>query len=184
MTGYTRGMRRLGRCFPDHLQEGSPVRLEQLVNDLLVDVRRDDLPNFCAHVGEDPYTLHLLCLGLVILGRSEVVSSESGPLAEVPSRQGKYPLTHPSQRNRLARRIGTEGRNLLALLEQLAQRRIELLGCPSRNGVVAEIVPCCSATSRGEHRRATPAKRGLANHCSAAATCWSNVLILFPLIEG
>src|SRR4029077_4261911 len=44
---------------------------------------------------------------------------------------------HPFHHDRLARRIGTEGRDLPALFEELAQPRVELLGCPSRNGVVA-----------------------------------------------
>ena len=44
---------------------------------------------------------------------------------------------HPLHRHRLARRIGAEGSDLLALFEELAQPRVELLGCPSRDGVVA-----------------------------------------------
>jgi len=75
--GYPRRLHHLGIWFPDHLQEGSPVRLEQFVNNLLIDVRDDHLPNFRVHVREDSNTLHLLCLGLVILGRSDVVHRAS-----------------------------------------------------------------------------------------------------------
>ena len=73
MMDVPRGPHRVRLRFPDHLQQGSPVRLEQLGNMLLVDLRNDDLPNFCLHVRENPHTLHLLCLELVIFGRRNVV---------------------------------------------------------------------------------------------------------------
>ncbi len=44
---------------------------------------------------------------------------------------------NPLHHHRLARRIGTEGSDLPALFEELAQPRVELLRCASRYSVVA-----------------------------------------------
>ena len=55
-----------------------------------------------------------------------------GPAAQVDAFD-----SHSLQSNRLARRIGTEGRDLLAVFEQFPQAGVKVLSRPPRYGVVA-----------------------------------------------
>src|SRR5438876_259570 len=70
-------LRRPCRCRPDHLHESLSVRLEQLGNAFLADLRDDDLPNLDVHIREYPHALHLLRLDLIVLGRRDVVHRAS-----------------------------------------------------------------------------------------------------------